>query len=181
MKRRLAGDIRGSFSMSAGWLFADLLLVLAMLFLAANTMGIHPPPKPTPTPTVTPTQAPLAQLEQKYHEFPIYVDRQAFLNNDPAAVRSVTQQIVSQTFLRGRSAGLIVAYGTDTSDCDVAYQAAQKVYNLVRHIGQSNLTFKKTVDYTTLCRLHSDINTIIVDIFLFTEHTSLAHNQHISA
>ena len=96
--------------MSAGWLFADLLLVLAMLFLAANTLGIHPPPPtPKPTPTVTPTQAPLAQLEQKYHEFPIYVDRQAFLANDPAAVSSVTQQIVSQAFLRGRSAGLIVA------------------------------------------------------------------------
>jgi len=35
----------------AGWLFADLLLGLSMLFLIANTVG----PKPLPTPTFTPT------------------------------------------------------------------------------------------------------------------------------
>ena len=34
-----------------GWLFADLLLGLAMLFLTANTFGSPPP---TPTPTATP-------------------------------------------------------------------------------------------------------------------------------
>jgi hypothetical protein len=33
-----------------GWLFADLLLGLAMIFLVANTVGA-PPPTPTPTPT----------------------------------------------------------------------------------------------------------------------------------
>lgn len=33
-----------------GWLFADLLLGLAMLFLVANTVGA-PPPEPTPTAT----------------------------------------------------------------------------------------------------------------------------------
>ncbi len=33
-----------------GWLFADLLLGLAMLFLTANTVGT-PPPTPTPTPS----------------------------------------------------------------------------------------------------------------------------------
>jgi hypothetical protein len=32
-----------------GWLFADLLLGLSMLFLVANTVGA-PPPEPTPTP-----------------------------------------------------------------------------------------------------------------------------------
>src|SRR5680860_93389 len=34
-----------------GWLFADLLLGLAMLFAVANTVGQAPP---TPTPTATP-------------------------------------------------------------------------------------------------------------------------------
>src|SRR5690349_7460294 len=33
-----------------GWLFADLLLGLAMLFLTANSVGT-PPPTPTPTPS----------------------------------------------------------------------------------------------------------------------------------
>ena len=41
-----------------GWVFADLLLALAMLFFAVNTRGTLPPPPPPPptgTPTVTMT------------------------------------------------------------------------------------------------------------------------------
>lgn len=41
-----------------GWLFADLLLGLAMLFAVANTVGQAPP---TPTPTATPNQLQTAQ------------------------------------------------------------------------------------------------------------------------
>ncbi len=171
MKKKLTEDLRGSFSMSAGWLFADLLLVLAMLFLAANTMGIHPPVPVTPTPAVTPTPPPLAQLEQTYHEFTVHVDRQAFLQNDPAAIRSVIQQITGQAFLQGRSAGLIIVYGADPSDCTYAYQVDKKVYSLVRTIGKTDVTFQKTVDYTELCNIRTDINQITIDIFLFTQHT----------
>lgn len=41
-----------------GWLFADLLLGLAMLFAVANTVGQAPP---TPTPTATPNQLATAE------------------------------------------------------------------------------------------------------------------------
>lgn len=41
-----------------GWLFADLLLGLAMIFLVANTVGAPPP---TPTPTATPDQLATAE------------------------------------------------------------------------------------------------------------------------
>lgn len=43
---------------AAGWLFADLLLALAMLFLVANSVGTYPKPAPTPTPLPTATRAP---------------------------------------------------------------------------------------------------------------------------
>jgi hypothetical protein len=44
----------------AGWLFADLLLGLAMLFFVFNTVGTleAAQPTPTPTPTTTPTTTP---------------------------------------------------------------------------------------------------------------------------
>lgn len=171
-KKTLGGDIRGSFSMSAGWLFADLLLVLAMLFLAANTMGIHPPPPPVhPTPTPTPPKV-LAQLEQTYHEFIVHVSRADFLANRPAAINSVKQQISDQAFLKGRSAGLIIAYGTASFDCrsENAYEVAQEVYSLVHQLGQNNPTFSKIVDYAPLCNLRDDINQITVDIFLFAQN-----------
>jgi len=38
-----------------GWLFADLMLALAMLFFAANTIGTPPAATPTATPTATAT------------------------------------------------------------------------------------------------------------------------------
>lgn len=40
----------------SGWLFADLLLALAVLFLAANTIGIKIPLPPPPKLVVTPTR-----------------------------------------------------------------------------------------------------------------------------
>ena len=51
---------RDTFSV-VGWLFADLFLGIAMLFLVANTQGdITPTPTPTPTATLTPTPTPTA-------------------------------------------------------------------------------------------------------------------------
>ncbi|HEV2127416.1 MAG TPA: hypothetical protein VGR22_02225 [Thermomicrobiales bacterium] len=44
-----------------GWLFADLLLGLAMIFLVANTVGAPPP-----TPTATPTPDELATAEASF-------------------------------------------------------------------------------------------------------------------
>lgn len=41
--------------LSVGWLFADLLLALAMIFLLANTLATPPTPEPIPTLTVSPT------------------------------------------------------------------------------------------------------------------------------
>jgi hypothetical protein len=46
--------VRDTVFMS-GWLFADLLLALAVLFLAANTIGIKIPLPPPPKLAVTPT------------------------------------------------------------------------------------------------------------------------------
>ena len=47
--------VRDTVFMS-GWLFADLLLALAILFLAANTIGIKIPPPPPPKLTITPAR-----------------------------------------------------------------------------------------------------------------------------
>lgn len=170
MKRRLTEDIRGSFSMSAGWLFADLLLVLAMLFLAANTMGIHPPPPVHPTPTPTPQKV-LAQLEQTHHSFTVQVNTAALLDGDQNTANSVTRQIADQPFLQGRSAGLIIVYGRARANCEEehAYDIAQKVYDLVRQLGQTDPIFSKVADYDTLCNIRDNVNAIDIDIFLFVQ------------
>jgi hypothetical protein len=56
MARRVRNDPLGQ----AGWLFADLLLGLAMLYFAVGTSAAPPIPPPTPTPTATPLPVPTA-------------------------------------------------------------------------------------------------------------------------
>ncbi len=55
MKKSFRENLKESFITSAGWLFADLLLALGMLFMAANTVAIRPPTPTPPTLTVNPT------------------------------------------------------------------------------------------------------------------------------
>src|SRR5258707_15278030 len=94
MKKPFKEDQQGMFIVAAGWLFADMLLALAMLFLAANTIGIHPPPlPPATTPTsksiaATPTPTPIAHLEQKFHRFMINVDANGLLNGSQSATHA---------------------------------------------------------------------------------------------
>ncbi len=174
-KRRLPEDIRGSLSMSAGWLFADLLLVLAMLFLAANTMGTHPPPAPV---RATPTPMAIPQLEQTYHRFTVKVDTQALLNNDSNSVNWVIKQVTGQSFLKGRSAGLIIAYGGSPDDGSIpnAENIAKKVYSIVLGLGTPGSkyynTFSNIRKYDPLYILGGDVNSISIDIFLFSQSPS---------
>lgn len=157
----------------AGWLFADLLLALMVIFMAAQPA--FPKMSLTPTATAivlaTPTPKTLARLDPDKHRFVVHVDRAAFLENDQTAVNAVQQQIAGQRFLQGRSAGLILAFGTALSDCtsEGAYTVALKVYSLVRHLGQTDATFKNTVDFDPLCDLNTDANQITIDIFLFAQ------------
>src|SRR5712692_5254500 len=46
MNWRMRNDLRGSFITSVGWLFADLLLVLTMIFLASSAFSFQTPPPP---------------------------------------------------------------------------------------------------------------------------------------
>ena len=159
----------------AGWLFADLFLALMVIFMAAQSAVPKRLPTPTPTATAivlaTPTPETLAKLDPHNSRFTVFVNRAAFLANDQTAVNSVQQQITGQRFLQGRSAGLIIAFGTALSDCtsEGAYTVALKVYSLVRHLGQTNAIFKNTIDFDPLCNLNTDVNQITIDIFLFAQ------------
>src|SRR5438128_594045 len=98
---------RGIFP-TAGWLFADLLLALAVIFLSANTIG--PKPKVIVTPTITPspilitpTPTPLPRLELNKQRFVLPIDPNGLLNNSPDAINSLKHEVRSQTILHGRT------------------------------------------------------------------------------
>ena len=168
MKKRAREDLKKTFMGSAGWLFADLLLALAMLFLVANTIplpNISPPviPKATATPPV-----PL-RLEQHYHRISITIDRTNLMNNDPGERNAIIQQIKAQKFLHNRQAGLIIAYNgaQNIDDIGNATSAANAVYAILINQGKHDPTFAKVSQYDALYILGGDPTIVTLDIFLF--------------
>jgi len=174
-KKTFKNNLKRSFALSAGWLFADLLLALAMLFLAANTIGIKPPPPPptptpvTPTATIAPTPTPLPRLELNFHEFRIIVNPDALLNNSESAVNAVKQQVRMQAILRGRSVGLVIAYGGALNDSQIpkAQAVAGKVYEVLKSLGREGFAFTRASYYSTLYLLGGSPTTVLLDIYLF--------------
>lgn len=177
MKKPFKEDQKGTYVVAAGWLFADMLLALAMLFLAANTIGIHPPPLPPPATrvpthiaaTITPT--PVPHLEQKFHRFKINVDANGLLNGSQSAGNAVLQQVTAQSFLRGHRAGLAIIYGGAPGDSQIgmAENIANKVYDILHNLGKRNATFTNMSRYDPLYLLGGSSNTVTIDIFLFAQ------------
>lgn len=179
MNKQFKENHRTSFIVSAGWLFADMLLAIAMLFLAANTVGIHPPPPaPTPhpyakaTPKVKPTPTPLPRLELAYHRFQINIDPDGLLSGSKNANDSAVQQVKSQGFLNGRRAGLIIVYGGAPDDSQIAsaQAVANNIYDLLRNLGkQGDSRFSSASYYNQLYNLGTSRNIVEIDVYLFAK------------
>lgn len=169
--KRLKEDSRNSFIFSAGWLFADMLLALAMVFLTANTFSIKPPPTPSPTPTVEATPITPPRLEQGYHRFTINVDPKGLLSGSQSASDAVVRQVKAQSFLRGRSVGLIIVFGgaPGIAQIGIGLDIANKVYDILQNLGKNDDTFKNTSRYDPLYVLGNQANVVSIDIFLFAQ------------
>jgi hypothetical protein len=169
-KRRLR--LRES-TLLAGWLFADLLLGLAIIFLAAGTV-FKPPPVPTPIPTPTPTPVPLPRLELGYLEVQLHIDAQGLLNNDPAAIAAVKAQVRAQRALQGRTAGLVIIYdgAPDDGAIQQALEVDRKIEAALKSLGDEHFVFYCTsyyADKNPLYILGGDPNTAVLHIYLYTE------------
>lgn len=174
MKSRSREDLKKSFMGSAGWLFADLLLALAMLFLIANTVAQPKPPslvhaKATATATATAKAFLPLRLEQSYHRFSITIDPNRLLSNDPAEETHVMQQVKSQSFLHNRSVGLVIVYGgaPTTNDIGTANSIANDVYSILIDMGKHDATFGRVSKYDPLYLLGGDPTVVKLDMFLF--------------
>ena len=178
MSLRTKKKYTSSSSLSVGWLFADLLLALAMLFLIANTFTtpVTAKAKPRPTltkvvikPTPSPTQAP--RLELKFREYTFPVDINGLLNNSQSAINDVKSQIRAVSNLQGRRVGLAIAYGPAATDANVgnAVTIANKVYDILRTLGQEHFAFEQASYYSPLYLLGDTNSEIKLDIYLFAQ------------
>lgn len=108
---RQAGATRGvSFSL-AGWLWADLLLGLFAIFLAASAVASASAPKE-------------AGLDPTPLQFRVTIDGAALLSGDPVRVAAAQQQIASDVAAQvaakapGRHAAIVFAYGASERAAD---------------------------------------------------------------
>lgn len=171
---------KGLFISSVGWLFADLLLALAMIFLLANTVSI-PRTTPTPTPgslsmlTPTPTLPPDSlQLDPARVRLVLSIDDpDALLAGNQGTKGKLADEIKSQITalgLQGRRGGLALAYGGAGGSMDgitKAQDLAGKVYEVLDSLGQQRFVFCKTVHYDNLFALDRGPDIALLDIYLF--------------
>lgn len=97
----------------AGWLFADLMLGLGMLFLAANTAGKAPTPTPTPTRIVTQSPTPNPTFTPTRTSTPV----PGFTLNATPAAQTVTQgESATYTVVVSRTGGFAAAIQLSASE-----------------------------------------------------------------
>lgn len=178
MRMRYRKKSGTSSQLSVGWLFADLLLALAMLFLIANTITTpvkaNVKLKPTPTkvavkPSPSPTQPP--RLELQFHELKLIIDEAGLLGNTEVAIDDVKQQVQTQSILQGRNVGLVIVYGGAPTDNDIgnAQATAAKVYDILRTLGQEKFAFERASYYSTLYLLGASKDEVTLDVYLFAQ------------
>lgn len=181
---------RGNFGyalMGAGWLFADLLLALAMVFLASSTFPIKPPVTPTPPPptvVVHPTPTPIPPLDVLNKQTIVvhHVDYVSLTvaHPSPEAIAILAGQIkeaVNRDHLQKRRAGLAIAYGVaaNNNQQNEAVGVADEVYNALSLLAEQKfLFFRDAKHYGSLFTLKltadcNDLSCIKIDVYLFTQ------------
>ena len=163
-----------------GWLFADLLVALMVICLAAQPAVPKPLPKtPTPSPspsptfTMTPTPTPVPRLDFNFHRFELdNVDYNGILANKPSAVKAVEQFINGQSTLHNRISGLVIVYDGAPTDGDIqdALNIAQAVINnVLKVMGKTESLLRNTSYYNTLYLLGASHSLVAFDIYLFKQ------------
>lgn len=142
-KRRSRGDM---FALG-GWLFADLLLGLAMLFAVANTVGQEPP---TPTPTVAPNYLATAEsdLALAEAESQATVDALEIQLDESAISAQQTQEAADAAFASATNAANAEATRAALTDDQRATADAQAT--------QDALTAQATIDALATQKAASD-------------------------
>lgn len=191
MRRPFRHNNQASAVISAGWLFADMLLVLTMLFLALTAVGkveANPiicaspststpsdsliaqcTPTPTSPPTPSPTQV-LPCLERNFISLDFSVDDVGLLANKQSAINDVQNKVqISQ--LEGRRAGIVIIFvgaGSDSSN-DVQYsnQVAYKIQAVLEALGSQGIIFDGAVYHPPLLILGAPFSTVHIEIYLF--------------
>jgi hypothetical protein len=159
----------------AGWLFADLLLALALAFLLATTVGTPPPKKPPTTsqphnPGSHPKQpVPLVLVPHRI-TFTI-ADPAGLVTGSPSAIAAVRASILRKTHkIRFRSAGIVLLFGSN-SPYPTYEQVDQQVEKILKSLSTTGSLFHQRTRYRRFLSLHG-ANQFSMDVYLLSRPTS---------
>src|SRR5215469_15675004 len=139
-------DSGSSLFGGTGWLFADLMLAIAMAFLLATTVGTSPPPAhphpgvtPTPTPTPTPSPTPTGHPEPALDLN--YVTVTLTINPGAVSAGAIKQAILTNRRLTGRQAGLVILFAGGDPGSSEWEQLDNQVWGILKSMGDSTSLF----------------------------------------
>ncbi len=169
-----------------GWLFADLLLALAMIFLVANASGIVlarvPTPTPTlvPTPTTKPTPIPPPCLETDSHTIVLNYDYNGLLQGDSQTIANIKSQFTNPTYDKGstpiinltaRKSGLVIPYvgAPQPSDPTIRNGIYNGLVTIMQDLGKNqHFLFQQTAYHAMLQYIGAPYGETLIEIYLFS-------------
>lgn len=163
-----------------GWLFADLLLALAMVFLVANASGVVVATIPTPTPTLTPlpptpTLPPCLQSDS--HLITLNFDYQLLLKKDSTTINTIEAFIKNPNNwkpaipdIANRQSGLVLIYvgapnnGQEDQTTDAVFGQIQ---GIVAQLGKGDFLFQRTAYHGILLLTNAPYGEALMEVYLF--------------
>jgi hypothetical protein len=181
-RRRAERDPGNAVFGSIGWLFADLMLALALAFIVAVTAAPPLPPgaqaepttttttPPTTTTTTTPSRptGPALELDPVKLELPI--DAAALLGGDAGTAQGLRDRVRADPRLAGRRAGLVMTFGgtggsSQGANVTRGLAIADRVNGVLGELGAQGFVFDSTV-YRSFISLGSP-DALSMDVYLF--------------
>lgn len=128
---------RSHLPMLAGWLFADLFLLLLITGLAALPARSVDQPQPSPSvsgrPSPTPTRTPPPGLDPKYVDFTIPLSPDAYRAGRVDELVRLVENRLNRLDPRHRRVGFVLVFASDSRDNIARAQAtATDVVELLR-------------------------------------------------
>lgn len=163
-------------AMLGGWLFADLLLALAIIFLANSNAGIKlaVAVSPTPTPTIAPTPTPLPKIttvDPNPAKLTIPINPDLLVNGDPTEQNTFKDQMhqkMPQSDTQ-RSAALVLIFG-DGPDQGLDSQISKQVELILRSSTQDQSIFNSRTVYRDFIDLGGSLGNVDLEIYFYVTY-----------
>lgn len=168
--------------MLAGWLLADLLLALTIIFLASSSTDIKLTTTTTaatitPTPTPTPTALPqIAGVDPNPTEISITINSSALLAGDTNETNSIKTQVQQQLQNDSqKTAAITLTFGGqkgDPLDQGRGTQISSRINEILNTFAANSFIFSSKTVYRPYISLDQSSEIVDIDIYFYIYNNS---------